>query len=241
MPEPLYPPTSLLTLTPAQRARTALAACSFVSWCHDGETGVAPFLEEDGSLLLLVNRPVSRQLLGASAGQVEVGLNASIGVLRLSGNFHRVDAEIADPTLRMVQEWHSQCQDCPGRTATHLVGLKVERVEQWSFGEGFLDVELDSYRSAQPDDLLALGIRLADHLNSDHPGEVREVASALTGTEDLLAARIEWVDSTGLELSMIDLHGSQRIRSELPTSVTRPDLLASAVHGWLDLHLSQLH
>ncbi len=239
MPEPLYPPSSLLALSPAERARTALAACSFVSWRHDDQTTVAPFLEEDGSLLLLVTEAVARRLIEVGGGQVEVGLNASIGVLRLSGEFLEVPEDVARPTIRMVHEWHADCTDCPGRTATHLVSLQVERAQQWSFGDGFVEVDLQAYEEAHPDALLAIGIRLADHLNSDHPAEVREVASILTGSQDLLAARIEWVDAYGLELSAIDSLGSSRVRSDLPGIVTEPEQLASAVHRWLDLHSSQ--
>ncbi len=234
MPSPLHP-AALLALSPARRARTALAASSVIHWDHDGESTEAAFLEEAGSLMLLVSAPIGRRLLDIGTGQVAFGELNSIGDVRLSGDFWPVAGQVADLTMRELRSWHAQCGDCPSRVATDLVGLQVEKVEARLPGEPFRRVDLDDYQQAMPDDIIAVGLRLAAHLNLEHHDAARQAAAALVDVspDDLLAARVDWIDATGIELSVIDAGGGHRWRAGFAERVTCAEQLPSAVHRWL--------
>lgn len=225
---------ALVALTRAQRARTAVAACDAVRWPDSDEQGPMPFVEQDGSLLLIVTDEQRRQLLGLGGGCVALDAKA-LGAVRLHGNFWPVADVAARDLVDEIRACHAECLNCPGQRLSQLVGLQVELVELRMPGGDYRHVDLHGYVLARPDRVLALGVQLQEHLNIAHGDEVIEAASALAGqqTGQVLSAQLDWIDGYGFEVSLIDVSGGRQLRCDFPTPVVDPDHLSEAVHQCL--------
>ncbi len=190
-----------------------------------------PFVEQGGSLLLVVTDEQRQYLLDVGAGCVALDAHG-LGSVRLSGDFWPVAAAAARDVLDEAQACHAECLDCPGRRLSHLVGLQVELVEWRVPGGGYHPVDLHGYLLAQPDWILALGVHVQEHLNAVHREEVLEAACALAAqrTGQVLSAQRDWIDGYGFEVSMIDESGGRQLRYDFPSPVFEPYGLSTAVH-----------
>ena len=90
---------AIAALTPAVRARTILAAGSWLPWRADDLKRQAPYLDQDGTPLLVVERTTADGLV--RAGDVSVASDAlpELGMLELAG---RAWPAVADGTDAMV-------------------------------------------------------------------------------------------------------------------------------------------
>jgi hypothetical protein len=220
---------ALSALTLAQQARTAVAA-SVALWLNGDQLLAVPFVEEAGSLLLLVDAEQQQDLLEGSTGYAVLG-SPLIASVRIAGSFWAVPHTVADEILAEMRACHLECLDCPARRVTRVVGLQVERVEL-ELDEGSRPVDIDAYESAQPDWVLAVGIPVLGHLNAAHSEEVFAAAAAVTGQspDHLISAQVEWIDGLGFDVSMVDETGGQWMRFEFAAPVVDPDRLSVTVH-----------
>ena len=216
------------------RARTVLAACSSVGWTREGETYTAPFVDEAGSLLMMVAEDVRNDLLEAGTGRLELAATPAIGVVQLVGTFWPVATSVAQNVLAEVRACHVECADCPNRRITHLVGMQVDQVELQAEGD-FCLVDLDAYAVAEPDWFVAVGVNVSDHINAVHQDDVVDAASrfAAEPPEAILTAQIAWMDRSGFEISLIDESGGRWIRVDYSRPVVAPDRLSEAAHAAL--------
>jgi hypothetical protein len=233
------PRPTVLALTHAQRARTAVAACDAVRWPSDDEQVAVPFVEQAGSLLLIVTDEQRQDLLDIGSGCV--ALNApEIASVRLSGDFWPVAGNAAEDILTEIRACHRECLDCPTRRLSQLVGFQVDLVEL-KVGNGYRRVDLSAYVTAQPDWVLALGIQVRAHLNAAHGDVVLQAACARAGQrpDQVISAQLEWIDGHGVELSMIDESGGRWIRCEYDVPVVDPERLSATVHQSLELAVAR--
>lgn len=225
---------ALVALTPAQRARTAVAACDAVRWPDGDEPVPVPFVEQNGSLLLIVTDDQRQHLLEIAGGCVAIDAHA-LGSVRLSGDFWPVADAAARDVLDEIRACHGECLNCPGRRLTQLVGLQVDRVELRMSDGTYRLVDLPGYMQARPDWVLALGVQVQEHLNAAHGEDVLGAACALAGQpiEQVLSAHLDWIDGYGFEVSMIDESGGRQLRCDFPSPVVEPARLSTAVHECL--------
>ncbi len=193
-----------------------------------------PFVDECGSLLLIVNDLQRQLLLKFGGGCVALDARA-LGSVRLSGDFWPVTGVAARQVIDEIQACHAKCLNCPVRRLSQLVRLQVNLVELRVPGGDYVRVDLPAYVQAEPDWVLALGVQLQAHVNIAHRDEVLEAACALTGqqTEQVLAAQLDWVDGYGFEVSMIDETGGWQLRYAFSSQVIDPDRLWSTVQEGL--------
>jgi hypothetical protein len=220
-------------LSAATRARTVVASASWLSWSAGGEIFRAPCFEQGGSPVLLVERQMREQLLdiGYAATSVEV---PALGVVRLGGELWPVAADRYLNEVRQFRLQHAECADCCGPRRTHLVGVRIDHVELASpEGGEYESVDLDAYAAAPPDEVIARGPEVAGHLNSDHHDDLVTLAAHLLNVSrnSLAAVRIEWIDSLGLEMAVIDEHGSNISRFDFRRPLTTIDELGGHLRG----------
>lgn len=224
-------PPALIPLTPAQRARTAVVACGAVRWPSGDEPVLVPFVEQGGSLLLVVTDEQRQHLLDCGGGCVTLDARR-LGSVSMSGSFAPVAEPAAREVLDQMRACHAECLDCPGLWLSQLVRLQVDLVELRVPGGGYRRIDLDAYVQAQPDWVIALGVQVQQHLNAAHGEDVLAAACALTGQrpEQVLAAELDWIDSHGFAIGLLDEAGGRRIRCDFARPVTDPERLATAVH-----------
>ncbi|MET1038719.1 MAG: hypothetical protein ABW075_10605, partial [Aeromicrobium sp.] len=76
---------ALARLSPAERARTIIAAGTHVGWPIDGETVMAPYLDADGRPVLMVDPETSGRLLCVGAVDMQMGASRNLGTVVLGG------------------------------------------------------------------------------------------------------------------------------------------------------------
>ena len=202
---------AVATLSPACRARTILAAGTWLPWRTDDLTRHAPYLEQDGTPMLLVERATADDLLTAGAVAIESDALPELGVLRMVGSVWPAvdDGQLA--ALRQFRSEHAACSDCCGPLRTHLIGVRVDTVALAAAGS-VLPVDLDAYVDARPDPVITRSLRVRMHLNTDHADDLRGLAARLFGRPpaELAGVRVEWIDALGLDLAVIDEEGASR-------------------------------
>ena len=109
--------TAISALSPACRARTILAAGSWLPWRTEDVALHAPYIEQDGTPMLLVERATADDLLTAGEVSIESDALPELGVLRLVGSVWPAvdDSQLA--ALRQFRSEHAACSDCCGPTA----------------------------------------------------------------------------------------------------------------------------
>ena len=222
-------------LNAATRARTIVASASWLSWSADGERFPAPCFEQGGSPVLLVERPMREQLLeiGYASTSIEV---PALGIVRMGGELWPVATDRYLYEVRQFRLQHAECADCCGPRRTHLVGVRIDHVELASPGsEVYESIDLDAYAGAAPDEVIARGPEVAGHLNSDHHDDLVTLAAHLLNVsrDTLAAVRIEWIDSLGLDMAVIDERGSNVFRFGFRRPLTSIDELGGHLRGLL--------
>ena len=227
----------MAALSPAIRARTALAACSWLSWSPDDEESRAPYFEQSGFPVLLVERQTSVQLLDAGYAEAELVALPEMGTVRLSGALWPVAGNDYLAAVRHFRLEHAECADCCGPRRSHLVGIRVETVEVADPTSGQTEpVDLDAYAAAAPDPIIAHSLSVRAHLNAGHHDDLLLLASRMLGTpsERLVAAAVEWIDAWGLELAVIDDEGASSHRLPFRVPLTTMDDLGGQLHQLLN-------
>ena len=225
------------SLSPAIRARTALAACSWLSWSPGDEESRAPYFEQSGFPVLLVERHTSVRLLEAGYAAAELVALPEMGTVRLSGALWPVAGNDYLEAVRHFRLEHVECADCCGPRRSHLIGIRVETVDVADPTSGQTEpVDLDAYAAAAPDPIIAHSLNVRAHLNAGHHDDLVLLASRMLGTpvERLVAAAVEWIDAWGLELAVIDDEGATTHRLPFRVPLTTMDDLGGQLHQLLN-------
>ena len=230
-------------LSPATRARTALAACSWLSWSTpDGllddhpDHSRAPYFDSSGSPVLLVERRTSDELLELGHAATELAALPELGLVRLQGELWPVAGNAYLNALRQFRLEHAECADCCGPRRSHLIGLRVDRVEVTDPDDGEVtSVDLDDYAAADPDPVITHSLSVRGHLNAMHGDDLIRMASRTLAlpAEDVLAVSVDWIDAWGLEISVIDEDGAGTHRLPFRNPLTTMDDLGGQLHAFL--------
>lgn len=226
---------AIAALSPAVRARTILAAGSWLPCRTDDTVRHAPYLEQDGTPLLLVEGGTADDLL--LAGQVSLSSAAlpELGVLELVGSVWPAVADGQLAALRRFREDHVACTHCCGPLRTHLIGVRVDAVALAEPEAYPTPVDLDAYAAARPDPVIAHSLRVRGHLNSEHADDLVLLASRLFGTPQaqLAGVSVDWIDALGLDLAVIDGAGATAVRLPFRTPLATMDDLSGRLHRLL--------
>lgn len=234
----MYRPTQpdlVNAMSPAQRARTVLAAAGPVPWQLDATTVVAPFFEQDGCPVLLVDPQDTSELLVAGRVSVQLDLLPALGRVLLSGYVVPAGVEYAEEAAQYRAE-HANCDALCGTGPRDLVRMVVDRVRITApDGDAFAAVDLPAYLSSAPHGLLVECLAVAEHLNQDHPGELLTLGSRLAEVPEhsLLAVAVDWIDANGIDLSLIDLDGSVSVHADFHQPLTSVRALGAQLHHML--------
>ena len=223
-------------LTIAERARTVLSSAEILVWSSKEESGAAQFVEEVGSPTLVLSRTDSDDLLAVERGQLQTCPHPTLGTLRLAGGFWPLTDDASLEMLRAMWCQHADCGVACRNRLSRLVGVRVERAEIWLPEEGRLHaVDLEQYQAARPNEILATGVKVAAHLNTDHLSELRQAAGSLSGLspDQVLSARMEWIDDAGFDLSLIDADGGRLLRHPFHARLGSTEELSSVLHQTL--------
>lgn len=227
--------SAIAALSPACRARTILAAGTWLPWRTEAAAEQAPYLEQHGTPLLLVERATADGLLDAGEVSIESGALPELGVLQLRGSVWPAvdDGQLA--ALRQFRSEHAGCADCCGPLRTQLIGVRVDAVVLAGGGATTL-IDLDAYVDAQPDPVIARSLRVRMHLNADHADDLMVLAARLFGRpqRQLAGVSVEWIDTLGLDLTVIDEVGASSIRLPFRVPLTSMDDLGDRLHHVLD-------
>ena len=149
---------AIAALSPAVRARTILAAGTWLPWRTEDAVAYAPYLEQDGTPMLEVEREVAEGLLAAGEVSIECDVLPELGVLQLIGCvWPATDSQLS--ALHQFRADHAGCADCCGPTRTNLVGVRVNAVTV-AAADRLMVVDLDAYAAAQPDAVIAQSLQV---------------------------------------------------------------------------------
>lgn len=232
------------SLSPATRARTALAGCSWLSWSsrddgfgdHRDHQIRAPYFDSSGSPILLVERRTSDELLDLGHASTELAALPDLGLVRLQGDLWPVAGNAYLNALRQFRLEHAECADCCGPRRSHLIGIRIDRVEVSDPANGRVTaVDLDEYAAAEPDPVIAHSLSVRGHLNAMHGDDLIRMASRTLAlpAEIVLAVSVDWIDAWGLEISVIDENGAGTHRLPFRTPLTTMDDLGGQLHAFL--------
>jgi hypothetical protein len=226
-----------LALSPAVSARTVLAAGTWLTWSVDGEPQHAPYFEDDGTPVLVLERRTSEALLRAGTLSTTSYVLPRLGVLRFSGSVWPVAGRAFLAAVQQFRLQHAECEDCCGPLRSHLVGVRLEDVAFAVGGAGvFQPVDLDAFLAATPDPILTRSVQVRAHLNADHHDELRILASRLLGVPEprVAATTLDWIDAQGVDLTVIGEEGSGTYRFPFRVPLTAMDDLGGRLHQLLN-------
>lgn len=225
------------TLSPAACARTVLAAGTWLTWTADGADCWAPYFEDGGTPVLLVERRTNDLLIDASYVSTTSYVLPTLGVLRIGGSPWTAVGNACLASMRAFRLQHGECDDCCGARRSHLVGVRIDRVEFAPHGAGvFAEIDLDAFLAAEPDPIVTHSVRVRTHLNAEHHEELRVLAARLLGVaeDDIAAATLEWIDALGVEVAVIGAEGSRSFRFPFRVPLTSMDDLGGQLHQLLN-------
>jgi putative heme iron utilization protein len=215
-PPPLTPTEPAPRLTPAEEARTLLAATNngaLATLAADGDpwaSMIAYGLFADGSPVLCVSR------LAEHGRNLERDPRASLLVTQVEPAADPLAA--ARVTLAGLARRPAERELAAAREA-HLAGvpagatyidfsdftlwvLRVERV-RWVGGYGRMDsAGAEEYALAEPDQVSIGAASAVAHLNADHADALLQIAQALAGYPDATAAHCTGLDRRGIDLTV---------------------------------------
>ena len=226
---------AIAALTPAVRARTILAAGSWLPWRADDIEQQAPYLDQDGTPLLVVERAAADDLLRVGAVSIASDALPELGTLQLVGSAWPAVADSQLAALRRFRADHVACAHCCGPLRTHLVGVRVESVALAAPEAPPVRIDLDAYAAARPDPVIAHSLRVRGHLNSEHAEDLVLLASRLfeTPRAQLAGVSVDWIDALGLDLAVIDDAGATAVRLPFRTPLTTMDDLSGRLNRLL--------
>jgi len=240
--EPLRTPEPARVRTPAEEARTLVAAHA---------SGLLATLTSDGdpwgSLVAYGTLPDGAPVLHVST-LAEHGRNlrrdarASLVVAEAAGGEDPLDT--GRVTLAGRAEVPAGAEAAAARaaflaaaeSARHYVDfgdftlyvLRVERV-RWVGGYGRMDsVTPDDYRAAEPDPVAGSAASAVQHMNADHADALLAMAAGPAGFTDATAAVCRRADRYGLDLWVTTPRGSAPARVGFAEPCARPDGLRAA-------------
>ncbi|MDP3969428.1 MAG: DUF2470 domain-containing protein [Nocardioides sp.] len=214
------------TLAPAERARTAVAAGTQVQVVVDGRPARAPYVDLDGTPVLVVPAEHADALRASSLLCLRMSSPGGLGTVVLSGVLAPLSAGSVRPADREVVDAALRSAVREG-VAGVLLQLLVEDVVLTHPGSrGAEPLTLADYAAASPHEVLARGWVLAHHLNAHHRVDVATIAAGVRGVRrpELAAAEVIGIDPDGLDLQLVDLDGGWQYR--VPFRVPCRDLAA---------------
>lgn len=223
----------LTHLSPADRARSVVAAGGSLIWNTDAAAGSAPFYEQYGSPMLLATDETAAELLAAGRGRVLLDLHPHVGIVELSGRFWSLATHDTLQVLEALRRSHETCPRCTVRRVTRVIGLQVTAATLRLPGDpNDHPISLDDYELAGADPMVAVGINLAAHLNTHHPAEISALAAALLRIRpaEIAAAYVGPIDGRAFELSILDESGAHVMVLPLERSVADPADLPDVLH-----------
>jgi uncharacterized protein DUF2470 len=225
---------AIAALSPACRARTILAAGTWLPWRTEDGSQHAPYLDQDGTPLLLVERATADELLTAGVVSIESDALPELGVLRLRGSVWPAVRDRQLAALRQFRTEHAACADCCGPLRTSLVGVRVDAVAL-ATGGSTIPVDLDAYVEARPDLVIARSLRVRLHLNTDHADDLLVLVSRLFGRprDEIAGVAVEWIDTLGLDLAVLDEDGASSVRLPFRVPLASIDDLGCRLHHLL--------
>lgn len=225
---------AVAALSPAVRARTILAAGSWLPWRTDGATGQAPYVEQDGTPLVVVEAETAEHLLAEGEVLVESDAVPELGRLRLIGSVWPAVGDRELGVLRQFRSDHAMCGACCGPLRTQLIGVRVDAAALFADGRR-VPVDPDDYADAMPDLVIARGLQVRSHLNSEHADELVTLVSRLFGRDPdgLAGVAVDWIDAGGLDLSLVDETGATAVRLPFRVPMTTLDDLGARLHRLL--------
>jgi len=225
---------TIAALTPAQRARTVVAAGRQVSWLVGDEIITAPYLDQQGAPVLVVDAETGMRLIDVGEVDAQFRVAPPLGTVMLSGWLQPVVKSQLDKRSQELLDRKCDCQGpvC-GNAPVSLVRVVVQRVRITGTADlVFASVDPTEYTQAEPDRVLSHGCDIAEHLTLEHQAEVVQLASKVTGTpyHGIVAAHMCWIDRGGLELIVVDGEGSWPVSVPFEKPLEGIDDLATELH-----------
>jgi putative heme iron utilization protein len=243
VPPPLAPTGPAPRLSPAEEARTLVAATNVAALATLTDEGgpwaslVTYGVLDDGSPVLCLSRLAEhgRNLPGDSRASLLIRQAhmpsdpLAAARVTLAGRAERVDDPVALAAAR----------------AAHLAGvpaariyvdfsdfslwvLRVERV-RWVGGYGRMDsASGPAYAGAAPDPVALNAVSAVTHLNEDHADALLAIAQALGGYPDAIAAQCSGVDRRGIDLAVQTPRGRAPARVAFPLALAESSQLRAA-------------
>jgi hypothetical protein len=202
------------TLAPAERARTVVAAGTQVQVVVNGRPARAPYVDLDGTPVLVVPAEHADALRTSSLLCLRMASPGGLGTVVLSGALAPLSAESVRPADREVVDAAVRSAEREG-VAGVLLQLVVEDVVLTHPGRrGAAPLTLADYAAASPHEVLARGWVLARHLNARHRADVATIAAGVRGVRraELAAAEVTGIGPDGLDLQLVDLDGGWQYR-----------------------------
>jgi heme oxygenase (biliverdin-IX-beta and delta-forming) len=84
-------------------------------------------------------------------------------------------------------------------------------------------VELEEYRSGQPDPIAPHAAGILDHMNADHAAALADYCHAFTKATDARSAVMTAIDRYGFEMSAVTERGPRPIRLAFPAPISTPE------------------
>lgn len=221
------------SMSPADRARTVLAAGAFLPW-PIGESQVsAPYFVHGAAPVLLLDREETDQLL--DIGRISVVLEhlPVLGTVMLSGWVQRVTDGERLALARHYRDEHMGCTTSCRAYGSETVAIELDQVRiSVPDDRIFIEIDLDDYFAGEPDRIIAEGLGMTQHLNADHQHDLLQLAEALTGVpaRDTIAASVDWIDAYGMDLAVIGVDGATAVRAVFRDQLTRISDLAMELH-----------
>jgi putative heme iron utilization protein len=242
-PAPLSPVPDVRRRTPAEEARTLVAATNVATLATLSEDG-GPWASlvtfgalDDGAPVLLVSTLAEHGRNLARDGRASLvvaqpspsGDPLAAGRVTLAGVARAPAGEGADTARAAYALAVEQAPLFAGFSDFSFYVLDVERV-RWVGGYGRMDsVSAGDYEAAQPDPVGDARGAIA-HLNDDHADALLQMARAFGGHPDATAARCTGADRYGLDLTVDTPRGTAPTRVGFAEPVTdRAGLRAATV------------
>lgn len=234
---------TVAAMTRAERARTVVAAGSHLPWSIGDDLVVAPYFEIDGTPVLLARRDDAERLLAAGHTTVQLNPLPGLGVVLLAGRVRPVDlapnalnAQRLVDAARAYREQHIDCRDTCGTIGSDLIEVVLDRVMITDPDNyAFAPIDLDDYENTEPDEVIAQGAAVAEHLTESHGADVAALAALMLAvpTSSVLAASVDWIDRRGMDVSVIDLTGSRPLRVHFDHPLSSVQDLGRELHVML--------
>lgn len=212
-----------------------VAAGREVSWLVGDETISAPYLDQHGAPVLVVDAETGIRLIDVGEVHAQFRVAPPLGTVMLSGWLQPVVKSQLDRRSQELLDRRCDCQGpvC-GNAPVSLVRVVVKRVRITGTADlVFASVDPTDYVEAEPDRVISHGCDIAEHLTLEHQSEVVQLAAKVTGTpyHRIVAAHMCWIDRSGLELVVVDGDGSSLVSVPFETPLDTIDDLATQLHG----------